>query len=393
MNKQRVFSGLQPSGSPHIGNYLGAIKNWVKLQDDYEAMYCVVDLHAITVPQNPEVLRKKTIEAAKMYLAAGIDPERSTIFVQSHVSEHSELAWILNTITRNSDLTKMTQFKDKSGVDFDEYEKGVSFMKETDITKSEQEIYKKFKALDRNDANYDYLLKILIRDTRRSSFEVAQYFFKQMKEKFNSVGVGLYDYPVLQVADILLYDTDIVPVGKDQEQHIELTRKIANRFNKQFGDIFRVPKSYIVEKGSNIMGLDDASKKMSKSAQSEYNYIALDDDPKKARKKIMKAVTDSGSEIMYSDEKPAIKNLLNMYSLLSGKTTQEIEEMYQGKGYGDFKRGLADVVEEFLRMFQERYSTISDEEVRAVLERGAVTAKKIAEEKMKEVKEKVGFIV
>lgn len=326
-SRKRIFSGVQPSGNLHIGNYLGAIKNWVELQDKYESIFCVVDMHAITVAQDPEMLRKKTIEIAKIYLAAGIDPKKSMIFVQSQVSEHAELMWILNTVARMSDLDKMTQFKDKS-------QKG----------------------------------------GRETS------------------GVGLYDYPVLMAGDILLYDTEVVPVGQDQVQHVELTRTLARRFNQKFGETFLVPEYFIKEEGKMIMGLDDPTKKMSKSASSEYNYISLLDDEETVRRKIKKAVTDSGSEIIFSDEKPALKNLINIFSAFSGKTTKEIEEMYAGKGYGEFKNDLAEVVISFLAPFQEKFASIFDHEVLEILEDGAKKVKILAKKKLNEVKNKVGFI-
>ncbi|PIR73875.1 MAG: tryptophan--tRNA ligase [Candidatus Moranbacteria bacterium CG10_big_fil_rev_8_21_14_0_10_35_21] len=324
MNK-RIFSGIQPSGNLHIGNYLGAIKNWVKLQNEYDSIFCVVDLHAITVPQDPEELRKRTLEVAKVYLASGIDPEKCSIFVQSHISQHSELTWILNTIAKVSELERMTQYKDK--------------------TKNKE-----------------------------------------------GVGMGLFDYPVLMASDILLYDTELVPVGKDQVQHIELTRKLAERFNKRFGETFLIPKPYTTQASENIMGLDDPTKKMSKSAASEYNYISLTDTEEIVRKKIQKAVTDSGSEIVYSDDKPALKNLINIYSLFSDKSTDEIVAMYQGKNYSEFKTGLADIVVNFLKPLQKKMKDLSDEKVLAILKAGAEKVRPIAEKKMKEVKEKVGFL-
>jgi len=347
--KQRIFSGIQPSGSLHLGNYLGAIKNWVELQDEYDSIFCVVDLHAITVPQDPKELRKKTIEVAKVYLAAGISAQggsasggdpTSIIFIQSHIPEHAELAWILNTITKVSELERMTQFKDKS-------------------------------------------------------------------ENKEGVSVGLFDYPVLMAADILLYDTDLVPVGKDQLQHIELTRKLAERFNKKFGQTFKIPNAYTTEAGQNIMGLDDPAKKMSKSAASEYNYISLTDDAETVRKKIKKAVTDSGTEIVYRDDKPALKNLINIYSLLSEKSTKEIEGMYTGKGpastrgdasstrggYADFKADLAEVIINFLTPFQARIAELSDEKVLEILRQGATKVRPLAKAKLEEVKKKVGFVL
>jgi len=325
---KKIFSGIQPSGNLHLGNYLGAIANWVKLQDEFESIFCIVDLHAITVPQDPAELRRKTIEIAKIYLASGIDPKKSTIFVQSHVAEHSELAWILNTIAKMPELEKMTQFKDKS-----------------------------------------------------------------QKEGKESASIGLFDYPVLMAADILLYDTEVVPVGHDQIQHIELTRTIANRFNKKFGDTFLIPNYFMKEESKLIMALDDATKKMSKSAKSAYSYIALSDSEEIIRKKIKKAVTDSGSEIVYRDDKPALKNLINIYSLLSDKTTSDIEKMYVGRGYGDFKSDLADVVVNFLQPLQAKIASITDQEVIDILQAGAAKVRPIAQQKLTEVKKRVGFVI
>lgn len=327
MNK-RIFSGIQPSGNLHLGNYLGAIKNWVKLQDEFASIFCVVDLHAITVPQDPEALKKKTLEIAKIYLASGIDPKKSAIFIQSHIPEHSELAWILNTIAKMPELEKMTQFKDKS-----------------------------------------------------------------QKEGKESASVGLFDYPVLMAADILLYNTEVVPVGEDQLQHIEITRTLANRFNKKFGETFIIPEYFVKKEGMRIMALDDPTKKMSKSAKSEYNYIALTDSEEVIRKKIKKAVTDSGSEIVYRDDKPALKNLINIYSLLLEKTPQDIEKMYAGKQYSDFKTGLADTIVNFLQPLQEKISSISDAEVLNILKDGAEKVRPLAQQKLNEVKQKLGFII
>ncbi len=333
MNK-RIFSGVQPSGNLHVGNYLGAIKNWVTLQNDYDSIFCIVDLHAITIPQNPEELRKKTIEVAKIYLAAGINPEKSTIFVQSHIPEHTELTWILNTIIKIPELERMTQFKDKS-------------------------------------------------------------------EK-SGVGVGLFDYPVLMASDILLYDTNLVPVGEDQLQHIEITRTLAKRFNQKFGETFVIPEPYMIEEGmlarrslgvgGRIMGLDDPAKKMSKSATSEYNYIGILDEPDVIRKKIMKAVTDSGTEVKYEDSKPALKNLINIHSAFSGKSPQEIEKDYIGKGYADFKKDLAEIIITGLKPIQEKFNKLSDKEVLNILNKGAEKAEKIASAKMAEVKKKMGLL-
>jgi tryptophanyl-tRNA synthetase len=357
---ERLFSGIQPSGNLHLGNYLGAIKQWLPLQDQYEAMFCVVDMHAITVPQDPVELRKKTIEIAKIYLAAGIDPQKSTLFVQSHVSAHAELGWILNTIATMGQLNRMTQFKDKV----------------------------------RTANQYELFGKTRIDGTEEGNLENKQLLMKLASDSMAeaTASVGLFDYPVLMAADILLYDTAVVPVGEDQKQHVELTRDLAERFNKRFGETFVVPEPLIQREGARIMGLDDPTKKMSKSAASEYNYIALSDDADTIRKKIKKAVTDSGSEIVYRDDKPALMNLINIYTLLSGKKVDEVEAMYVGRGYGDFKADLAEVVVNFLLPFQERFAAIADDEVLAVLHAGAEKARTIAEKKVATVYEKVGFV-
>lgn len=375
---ERLFSGIQPSGNLHLGNYLGAIKQWLPLQDQYEAIFCVVDMHAITVPQDPAELRKKTIEIAKIYLAAGIDPKKSTLFVQSHVPAHAELGWILNTITQNGELSRMTQFKDKTGFSFDEGDKLVS---------ENEKLWKEMQSFERGSAEREELFSKVL-----DNAEELQAVFKETKNNFSLSSTGLYDYPVLMAADILLYDTATVPVGEDQKQHVELTRDLAQRFNSRFGETFVVPEPLIQREGARIMGLDDPTKKMSKSAASEYNYIALSDDADTIRKKIKKAVTDSGSEIVYRDDKPALKNLINIYTLLSGKKIDEVEAMYQGKGYGDFKANLAEVVVNFLVPFQARLAAISDEEVLVILRTGAEKARAIAEKKVAQVYEKVGFV-
>jgi len=381
--KPRLFSGVQPSGRLHLGNYLGAIKQWIALQDEHEALFCVVDLHAITVPQDPKILKEKTFEIAKTYLALGIDPDRSHIFIQSHVKEHTELAWILNTITKNGDLTKMTQFKSKSGFTFEK----------TDILEKEIiEIQKQKQIILFGSSNKRYLDELS--ELEKSLGEkISQLGVEYIiaKESFNDSTVGLFDYPVLMASDILLYNTDIVPVGEDQIQHLELTRTLARRFNKQFGNTFRVPKVRVMEEGARIMGLDDPVKKMSKSASSEYNYIAFDDDIEAAKKKIMKAVTDSGSDITYEETRPALKNLITIYASLSSQTPDQIVEKYQGKGYADFKRDLADTVGEFLETFQEAYEAISDDDVRDVLEVGRKYVSALAKEKMEQVKKRIGL--
>lgn len=379
----RIFSGVQPSGNLHIGNYLGAIKNWVKLQEEAKSIFCIVDLHAITVPQDPEELRKKTIEIAKIYLAAGIDPSKSTIFVQSHISEHAELCWILNTITKNSDLAKMTQFKDKAFIDFDNFEKSLEEM----TTDNYKAVPEKAKEIIKN-LSPEKAAEL----GKKSSFETMRHFFSIFKEQFNKVGVGLFDYPVLMAADILLYDTDVVPVGEDQVQHVELARTLARRFNQKFGETFVIPEPKLVKEGARIMGLDDPTKKMSKSAASEYNYISLTDDADTIRKKIKKAVTDSGSEIVYSQDKPALYNLINIYSLFSEKKPAEIVKNYVGKGYADFKTDLAEVIIAGLKPIQDKMAALTDEEVSAILQRGAKKLRPLASQKMAEIKKKIGFL-
>lgn len=322
----RIFSGVQPTNNLHLGNYLGAIKNWVELQRTSECIFCVVDLHALTVYQKPEVLHQNILNVVKTYLALGVDPKKSTIFVQSSVKEHTELAWVLNTVAKMGEMERMTQFKDKS------------------------------------------------------------------KQHTGNINLGLFAYPVLMAADILLYDTNEVPVGEDQKQHVELTRDLALRFNSLYGETFVVPKPLIKKDGARVMGLDDPSKKMSKSAASPANYISLLDEPKVAEKKIMKAVTDSGSEVKSGAGKPALDNLLNIYSLLSGKSVKEIEKEYVGRGYGDFKKGLATVVVEFLTEFQKRFNKISDAEAIKILQVGAKRAEKIAVDKMVLVRKKIGLL-
>ncbi len=323
---QRVFSGVQPTNNLHLGNYLGAIKNWVELQNSYNSFYCIVDLHAITVKQDPKVLRQNVLNVAKTYLALGIDPNKSTIFVQSQVPQHTELTWILNTLAKLSELERMTQFKDKA---------------------------------------------------------------KQHKENIN---MGLFDYPVLMASDILLYDPQVVPVGEDQKQHVELTRDLAERFNSLYGKTFVVPEPMITKVGARIMGLDDPTKKMSKSATSANNYIALLDSTEVAAKKISRAITDSGSTIESGKDRPALTNLLTIYSLLSGQTIKNIEKEYTGKGYADFKKGLTSTVTEFLSDFQTKFNALDDNKVKKVLEDGAKKARAIAEKKMEDIKTKMGLL-
>ena len=322
--KKRIFSGAQPTGNIHIGNYLGAIRNWVALQDEYECFYCIVNLHAITLPQDPGVLRQKTMELARIYLAAGVDFEKSTIFIQSEVPEHAELSWVLNCAARMGELERMTQFKDKG------------------------------------------------------------------KGNAERTSVGLFTYPVLMASDILLYQTDLVPVGKDQKQHLELSRDLANRFNRTFGETFVVPDPFIPPVGAAVMSLKDPSKKMSKSDENTNALIFLLDDADTIVRKIKKAVTDSGTEITFDESRPAITNLLVIYHLMSGKSVDECEARFIGKGYGDFKRELAEVVVEFLRPFQQRVSDFDDALLKKILKNGAEKARETASETLKDVYKKIG---
>ncbi|PYS81643.1 MAG: tryptophan--tRNA ligase [Acidobacteria bacterium] len=323
---KRIFSGAQPTGNLHIGNYLGALRNWVALQHEYESFFCVVNLHAITVPQDPSALAAKTREVARIYLAAGIDPKVSTVFVQSDVSEHAELAWILNCVVRVSELERMTQYKDKA------------------------------------------------------------------KKQRENVLAGLLTYPALMAADILLYQTDLVPVGHDQKQHLELTRDLASRFNRDFGETFRMPEAFIPKVGAKIQALDDPAKKMSKSDENVHGSITLVDDADTVRRKVKRAVTDSGTEVRFDASRPAITNLLTIYQLLTGKTSVEIEEHFAGKGYAQLKSELAEVTVEFLRPFQARMNAIGDEELRSTLAEGAEKARSIARETMRAVKERMGIV-
>lgn len=373
--KPRVFSGIQATGNVHIGNYLGAIKNWVNDQDEKENFFCVVDLHAITIPKDPKVLRENIQEAAKILLACGIDPKKSVLFVQSNRHEHSELSWILNCFTNFGELSRMTQFKDKK--------KGI-----------EGKI---------NNQIIDVILKTLnkhgSRITPKEKIEIANTVFEEtteLRDKLinQNVSVGLFDYPVLMAADILLYDTDLVPVGADQKQHVELTRNIAERLNNKFGDVFTVPKPDIRDTGARIMALDNPKTKMAKSADTIYNYIALRDDPEVIRKKIQKAVTDSGSEIVYNPEKkPALANLLTIYSGFSDEPISEIVAKYQGKGYADFKKDLADVIIYGLRPIQDRLRELDEDPkyIAEILSAGSQKAAPIAAATLARVKNKIGL--
>ena len=324
---KRIFSGAQPTGNIHLGNYLGALRNWVALQHEYESFFCIVNLHAITVPQDPKLLAEKTRDLARIYLAVGIDPNVSTVFVQSDVSEHAELTWILNCIARMSELERMTQFKDKA------------------------------------------------------------------RKQQENVAVGLFDYPVLMAADILLYQTDLVPVGDDQKQHLELTRDLAIRFNRDYGETFRVPDAYIPKVGARIMSLSDPTKKMSKSDDDPNGCVMLMDDADAVQRKFKRAVTDSGTEIRFDASRPAITNLLTVYQLLTGQSPEQIETHFSGKGYAQLKQDLADATIEFLKPLQDRARQISDDELNRILANSRDKAEVIARATMKDVKTKLGVSV
>src|SRR5918911_1729659 len=323
---KRIFSGAQPTGNLHIGNYLGALRNWVALQHEYESFFCVVNLHAITLPQDPKHLAAKTREVARIYLAAGIDPKVSTVFVQSDVHEHSELAWVLNGVVRVSELERMTQYKDKA---------------------------------------------------------------KKQKE---NVLAGILNYTVLMAADILLYQTDLVPVGHDQKQHLELTRDIAERFNRDYGETFRVPDPFIPKVGARIQSLSEPLKKMSKSDENAAGAIFLLDDADAVNRKFKRAVTDSGTEIRFDEQRPAITNLLTIYQILTGKDRSEVESHFEGKGYAQLKSELAETTIEFLRPLQERARGYSDEELERTLDEGRERAQEIARRTLDEVKARMGLV-
>ncbi|MCC6446087.1 MAG: tryptophan--tRNA ligase [Armatimonadetes bacterium] len=325
--KKRVFSGIQPTGNIHIGNYLGAVKNWVASQSEYENIFCVVDLHAITVPQDPKALRQKTRELAGLLFAAGIDPEQSALFIQSHISAHSELAWILNCFIPMGWMQRMTQFKEKS---------------------------------------------------------------EKLKEQ---VSTGLFDYPALMAADILLYDTDYVPVGEDQKQHLELTRDVAQRFNAIYGDTFKPPEPVIAKTGARIMGLDDPTRKMSKSEADPGHAVNLLDSPREIIHKIKRATTDSLKEIRFDESRPGVNNLLTIYQLFSGLSREEIAARYEGKGYGDLKKDLGELVVEGLRPVQTRYQELTQDPayIDSLLVASANRIRPIAERTLRRAQERVGL--
>lgn len=386
--KKRIFSGAQPTGELHIGNYLGALKNWVALQDEYEAFYCIVNLHAITLPQDPAVLRQKTLDLARIYLAAGIDPERSTIFIQSDVPAHAELTWILSCVSRMGELERMTQFKDKSQKE----------IVRNSNQQSDSAFMQFLKLVDgRIQFPDDELESDLIRERFFNSFNKDNFweFITLLRNGFNRrnerAGVGLFTYPVLMAADILLYQTHLVPIGQDQKQHLELTRDLAERFNRDFGATFVIPEAFIPPVGAKIQSLQDPTKKMSKSDEDPGGSIFLLDDADTITKKIKKAVTDSGTEINFDDTRPAIKNLLTIFQLLTGKSPEECVAHFAGKGYGQFKGELAEVTIEFLRPFQERVKQYDDASLTAILKIGAEKARAIAGETLQAVYQKTGI--
>jgi tryptophanyl-tRNA synthetase len=389
MKKKRIFSGAQPTGELHIGNYLGALKNWVALQDEYDALYCIVNLHAITLPQDPQILRQKTLDLARIYIAAGVDPLKSTIFIQSDVPQHAELTWVLSCISRMGELERMTQFKSKS-----KSGSGIEY--------SIKDIDPVLQLLLLIDGRWDIPVgeidsTLLIRisngfasnpERLREFINVARSSYQKRNER---AGVGLFTYPVLMAADILLYQTDLVPIGKDQKQHLELTRDLAERFNRDYGETFKVPEPYIPPVGANILSLQDPAKKMSKSDENPNGSIFLLDDADTITKKIKRAVTDSGTEISFDPSRPAISNLLTIYHLLTGRSDEDCVAHFEGKGYGQFKTELAEAVVEFLRPFQERVQDIDDGTLRSILATGAERATEIATETLKDVYSKLGI--
>lgn len=326
--KKVILSGIQPSGELTIGNYLGALKNWVKLQDEYECYYCIVDLHAITVKQVPKDLRARTLEVLAVYIAAGIDPDKNTLFIQSHVPAHSELGWLLNCNTYMGELSRMTQYKDKS------------------------------------------------------------------QRYGNNISAGLFNYPVLMAADILLYQADLVPVGGDQKQHLELTRDIAERFNNTYSPTFKIPDPYIPKAGARIMDLQEPTKKMSKSSDNPNSYILLMDPPEVIRKKISRSVTDSLGVVKYSDEQPGVKNLMTILSVITGKTPEDIEKEYDGQGYAQFKNDVAEAIISELEPIQKRVKElISDKAyLESIYKKGAEKANYVATKTLRKVQKKIGFI-
>ncbi len=328
-NKKVIFSGIQPSGSLTLGNYLGAIKNWTNLQDDYNCYYCIVDMHAITVPKEPKDLRKNTLEVLANYVAAGLDPDKVTLFIQSHVPAHAELGWVLNCMTYYGELGRMTQFKDKS-----------------------------------------------------------------KKQENNNITAGLFTYPSLMAADILLYQTDLVPVGEDQRQHLELSRDIAIRFNNRYSETFIVPEPYISKVGAKIMNLQDPTIKMSKSDTNDNSYILLSDDDDSIRRKFKRAVTDSLGIVKLSDDQPGVKNLLGIYSKITGESVDNVVQKYEGKGYAEFKEDVAEIVVNELRPLREKRDDLlkNKDYLEEIYRKGAEKAENVARKTLRKVYKKVGFI-
>ncbi|WP_033602279.1 tryptophan--tRNA ligase [Helicobacter pylori] len=326
MQKKRVFSGIQPTGQIHLGNYLGAIKHWVEMQDEYENLFCVVNSHAITLPIDPTFLKSQSYELVKLLLACGISPKQSGLFIQSEVDEHPALAWLLDCQVSMGEMQRMTQFKDKS--------------------------------------------------------------LKNPK----SVNVGLFNYPILMASDILLYQSDLVPVGEDQKQHLELTRNIAEKFNRDFGECFKIPEPLIAKVGARVMGLDEPQVKMSKSHKGANHAIFLLDEPDVIVRKIKKATTDSIGTIQFDATREGIFNLLNIYMLLSDESPESIEERFRNKGYGDFKKELAEVIIQALKPIQERYKEISGDEVKATLNHGVEKARPLARATYQKAKELMGLV-
>lgn len=326
--KKIIFSGIQPSGDLTIGNYLGALKNWVKLQDEYDCYFCIVDLHAITVRQKPADLRRRSLELLSIYIASGISPEKNTLFIQSHVPAHAELSWILTCNTYMGELSRMTQYKDKS-------------------------------------------------------------------QKYgNSIGAGLFNYPSLMAADILLYNANLVPVGKDQTQHLELTRDLAIRFNNTYSDTFILPEGYIPKEGAKIMDLQEPTKKMSKSSDNPNSFILIMDPPEVIRKKISRAVTDSLGVVNYTDEQPGVKNLLNILSAIKGTSPENLVKNYEDKGYAELKADVADALIEELTPIQDKVKELLKDKkyLESIYKEGAQKASYVANKTLRKVQKKVGMI-
>jgi len=326
-DKKRIFSGMQPSGLITLGNYLGALNNWTKLQDDYDCLYCIVDMHAITVRQDPAKLRKQARDLLTQYLAVGLDPEKNIIYYQSHVPQHAELGWILNCYTYMGELNRMTQFKDKSAKHSD------------------------------------------------------------------NINAGLYTYPVLMAADILLYQTDLVPVGEDQRQHLEITRDIAARFNGVYSDTFKIPEAYIGKVGARIMALQEPTKKMSKSDENKNNTITLMDEPSVILNKFKRAMTDSDNQVRFGEDKPGISNLLGIYCAVTGVSPEEAEREFANTGYGNFKVAVGEAVVAKLEPIQQRVKELeaNKDYLDSVIKNGAEKAGRIAEKTLSKVQKKVGF--